>query len=67
MRNIEKPTRGAQSQETRKTTKCANTDSGSGKRRKQGDRGSGPLVLTTQGCTGTRPKNNTKKKNRAHQ
>ena len=67
LKDIEKPTRGTQSQETRKTTKGANVDSGSRKIEIQKNRGSGPPVLTTQGCTSTRPKNNTKKKNRAQQ
>ena len=55
LKSIEKSTRVAQSRKTRKTTKCGNTDSGSGKDKIQGNRSSGPLVLTTQGCNGTRP------------
>ena len=66
LKEIEKPTRGTQPQEIKKTTKGTKVDSGSRKTKVQRNRGPGPPVLTTQGCIGTRPKNNTKKKNRAH-
>ena len=57
LKNMEKSTRGAQSRKTEETTKRGNTDSGSDKDKILGDRGSGPIVLTTQGCNGIRPNN----------
>ena len=47
----------AQSRKPKKNTKYGNTDSGSGIDEVQGNRGSGPLMITTQGCNGTRPDN----------
>ena len=56
LKEIEKPTRGTQPQETKKTTKGTKVDSGSRKTKVQRNRGPGPPVLTTQGCIGTRQK-----------
>ena len=57
LKKADRTTVVAQSRKPKKNIKYGNTDSGSDIDEVQGNRGSGPLMLTTQGCNGTRPDN----------